>query len=196
MQVAAADTVVILGDIVDRGPGSRQVIERLLDMRSRCNLVYILGNHEELMLDVLVDGNLLSEWLDVGGLETVESYQGDPGNIPAEHIEFLASGEDYWVGEHELFVHANLQPGVELALQSAEWLRWTHLTGKERPHPSGKRVVCGHTPQPYGVPKVLPGWVCIDTYAFGGGWLSCLDVGCNELFQANEAGEFRQRTLG
>jgi serine/threonine protein phosphatase 1 len=95
-----------------------------------------------------------------------------------------------------LFIHANLEPAVPLEQQSAEWLRWTHLTGLESPHDSGKRVLCGHTPQKSGLPLVLPGWVGLDTYAWGGGWLTALEVGSNTVFQARQRGDFRTFPLG
>jgi len=94
-----------------------------------------------------------------------------------------------------LFIHANLEPGVALESQQPEWLRWTHLSGFEIPHPSGKRVVCGHTPQKNGIPLTFDGWTCIDTYACGTGWLTCLDVRTNEWFQANQAGQLRSGQL-
>lgn len=191
LEITADDTVIVLGDVVDRGPGSRDVIEQLLDLKSRCTLRCLLGNHEEMMLDALAGGEWTVTWLGYGGKATLSSYGGDPDRIPPQHLEFLKQGLNYWEDDRNLFIHANLEPGVPLQQQLGEWLRWTHLTSLEQPHPSGKRVVCGHTPQRSGVPLVLPGWVCIDTLAFGSGWLTCLDVASDEIFQANQAGQFR-----
>lgn len=67
-------------------------------------------------------------------------------------------------------------------------LRWCGLLGNERPHPDGKRIVCGHTAQLDGRPKLLPGRVCIDTFAHGGRWLTCLDVGADVVFRADQTG--------
>jgi serine/threonine protein phosphatase 1 len=130
-----------------------------------------------------------------GGTATLFSYGGDPRKIPTEHLEFLRSGINFWESASEVFVHANLEPGVPLEGQHEEWLRWTHLSGNEEPHPSGKRVICGHTPQKEGLPIVLPGWVGIDTCAWGAGWLTCLDVGTDEYVQANQAGQSRTARL-
>ncbi|WP_146401161.1 hypothetical protein [Pseudobythopirellula maris] len=63
-------------------------------------------------------------------------------------------------------------------------------------HRTGKRVVCGHTSQKNGLPKVWEGWACIDTWPAGGEWLSCLDVETNELVQANQSGATRRFQLG
>lgn len=195
VSVSNEDTVVVLGDVVDRGPGTRNAIEQLLDLKTRCRLIVLLGNHEEMLLNALDGGEWGTNWLRYGGHATLDSYEGDPARIPARHLEFLDSGLDYLERDHEIFIHANLEPGVPLEDQTAEWLRWTHLTGLEQPHPSGKRIICGHTPQRSGLPLVLPGWVCIDTLAFGPGWLTCLDVQSNEFFQANQAGDLRSGLL-
>ena len=192
LSIVEADTVVVLGDIVDRGPGSKQAIEQLLDLRQRCRVVLILGNHEEMLLEAIDHGIAVESWLRYGGTATLFSYDGDQRKIPPEHLDFLRSGLDFWEAEHELFIHANLEPGVSLDQQQPEWLRWTHLTGHEKPLASGKRVICGHTPQRSGLPLELAGWTCIDTYAWGGGWLTCLDVETNEYFQANQMGKLRR----
>lgn len=191
----ADDTIVVLGDVVDRGAGSKRAVDRLLSLRDECRLILLQGNHEQMMLEALRDGLGAEDWLRFGGMETLLSYGGDPRKVPPEHLDFMASGLPYWETESELFIHANLQPGVPLEQQLAEWLRWTHLKGIEQPHPSGKRVICGHTPQRSGEPLVLPGWVCIDTFACGGGWLTGLNVATNDYLQANQAGEQRQGRL-
>lgn len=195
VQPTTDDTVVLLGDVVDRGPASKEVIEQLLVLRNHCRLVFIMGNHEEMMLDALAHGEWEEGWSRYGGIATVASYGGDQNSIPAEHLEFLKSGINYWENDTDLFVHANLEPGVPLEEQHAEWLRWTHLTGFERALPSGKRVICGHTPQKSGNPLVLSAWVCIDTFACGGGWLTCLDPATDRFVQTNQLGEIRSGRL-
>ncbi len=152
LEITPDDSVVVLGDVVDRGPGSRQVVERLLQLGEECRLVFILGNHEEMLLAAVEKGESVEAWLRYGGTATLFSYGGDPRKIPPAHLEFLRSGIDYWETADELFIHANLDPVKQLDEQTAEWLRWTHLSGHEVPHSSGKRIVCGHTPQKQGLP--------------------------------------------
>ena len=195
LHVATDDQVIVLGDVVDRGPGTRDAIDQLLDLQARCQLCLLLGNHEEMLLDALAGGEWTSGWLRYGGDATLNSYDGNPDQIPASHLDFLRNGLNYRETADEIFIHANLEPGIALAEQPVEWLRWTHLTGLEQPHPSGKRVICGHTPQRSGLPLQIPGWVCIDTFAFGTGWLTCLDLSSDEFFQANQAGQFRTGRL-
>jgi serine/threonine protein phosphatase 1 len=194
LAITPTDTVVVLGDVIDRGPGTRQVIDRLLDLQQRCRLIFLLGNHEEMFLDSLTDDELREPWLGFGGLETLMSYgehAEDTGEIPAEHIAFLKTGLDYFETESIVFVHANLEPGPPLSEQTAEWLRWAKLTKNELPLPSGQRVICGHTAQKDGQVWVGNGWVCIDTYAYGGMFLTGIDLGSETIYQARQSGEFR-----
>lgn len=194
LDLAAQDTVVVLGDVIDRGPNSRRAIELLLDLQSKCKVIPILGNHEEMMLDALGGGEWLQSWLSYGGVTTLKSYDDDPSNIPREHLDFLSSGRDFVETELDIFIHAALDPQLELAAQPIELLRWTHIAGQEAPHVSGKRVVCGHTPQLSGVPLSFPGWICIDTAVFKQGWLTALDVDSGEIHQATQDGKFRKGT--
>jgi serine/threonine protein phosphatase 1 len=188
LQPAADDTLVILGDVVDRGPGSRGAIEQLLELQQRCRLALLMGNHDEMMIEAIRRGNAMSTWLHLGGQQTVESYGGDSLRVPKAHVEFLEAGRSYWETETEIFVHGSLRPGVPLERQSPEWLRWTHLTGQEPPDPSGRRVICGHTSLEGGAPGILPGWICIDTHAFGSQALTALDVGSDIIYRADQQG--------
>ena len=190
LQPAAEDTVVILGDVVDRGPDTRRCIDLLMELQEACRLVFIMGNHEEMMLDALDRGSWSGSWSTFGGRETIESY-GGMADIPEDHIEFLKSAVDYYESDTAIFVHANLEPHVPLNRQRVDWLRWNHLTGKEEPHSSEKWVVCGHTRLADGVPAILNGWACIDTYACGNKYLTCLDTDDFIVYQSNEAGEFK-----
>lgn len=200
LKPTAEDTIVVLGDVVDRGPGSKQCVDRLIELSRQCQLVLVLGNHEEMMLEALgrrppTSGFKMSDWQHFGGRETMASYGGSVEAVPAEHVEFLSTAVPFWQTERHAFIHANLEPGVALAEQSGEWLRWTHLTGFEQPWPTGQAILCGHTPQRSGRPLVFPGWVCIDTLAFSFGWLTALDVDTGEIFQANQAKLYRTSWL-
>ena len=185
------DTLVVLGDVVDRGRCTRQVIDRLFELRQFCNLIFIKGNHEEMMLNALQTGDWMNDWLQFGGHETLQSYGDNVRNVPDTHLDFLNAGLEFWQTDSHIFVHANLEPGVDLDKQSADWLRWTMLTGLEKPHPSGKSVVCGHTAQHSGLPAVLDGWICIDTWVYGTGALTCLDVDTSQIYQSQETGVYR-----
>lgn len=189
-----ADTVVFLGDLVNRGPDTADVLDQVWRLRTRCRLIVIRGNHEEMMLSAL-DGHGWFMWMQCGGEETLESYGGNQDNIPEHHRELLESTIDYWEIPKAIFVHAKLAPGLELSEQYSLWLRWEHLQGDEEPFDENRRVICGHTPQKNGWPLVITGWVCIDTDCQRGGWLTCLDVDNDIAYQANQSGETRSFSL-
>ncbi|MDB5391308.1 MAG: pphA 1, partial [Planctomycetaceae bacterium] len=96
LQITGADSVVLLGDIVDRGPGTRQVIERLIELKSQCQLQFVMGNHEQMLLSALDHSAEMSRWLLYGGREVLDSYatESGPGTIPELHLEFLRSAKD------------------------------------------------------------------------------------------------------
>jgi serine/threonine protein phosphatase 1 len=185
------DTVVTLGDCVDRGPHSREVIERLLELQGRCRLVPLLGNHERMMLDGIASGDL-DFWLTCGGFDTVSSYGGDLDKVPSEHIDFLKTLPRHWQCDSHFFVHANYRPQLPLSLQPDHALLWEHLNFYvPEPHVSGKVAIVGHTPQRSGEVLNLGHLKCIDTYCVGGGWLTALDVHSGQQWQADAGGELK-----
>jgi serine/threonine protein phosphatase 1 len=191
LELSQNDTFICLGDAVDRGPGTRHVIEILLDLKSTCKLVFIKGNHEEMMLDGLTGGHWESTWLQHGGKEAIDSYGGRYDQIPEEHRIFMANAVDYYETTSEIFVHATAVLGTPLADLTAQELRWDRITGEEEPDPSGRRIICGHTAQKSGKPLVYEGWACLDTSAYRGNYLTAIDVKTNELFQAKQSGKYR-----
>jgi serine/threonine protein phosphatase 1 len=197
---AAADVVVGLGDFVDRGPDSAGVLDRLLDLQTRCRLVALRGNHEEMML-AAHDGTVSAEyWVACGGRQTLASYPAvgeGAERIPRRHWEFLESTIDYYETQTHFFVHAGVYADLPLDEQPNYMLRWEPLLEEpgQRRHVSGKVMVCGHTSQRSGEPLNL-GWaVCIDTWAYGRGWLTCLEPRTGRVWQANQGGEQRSGWL-
>lgn len=187
----ASDTLITLGDYIDRGPDSRKVLEALLQLSRICRLVPLKGNHELLMLRALEVPEQMPFWMQSGGLATLASY-GGMKEIPREHIEFVWDCVDYYETARHLFVHASYQPELPLDEQREYELFWQHLNlVLPAPHYSGKVAVVGHTPQRSG--EVLDGGhiLCIDTYCFGSGWLTALDVDSGQLWQADKYGRLR-----
>lgn len=191
MDLAEGDRIVILGDAVDRGPDTCRVLETLIELRQSCELIYIMGNHEEMMLSA-VEGHGVESWLRYGGAETLASYGGSFSDIPDSHLDLLDETVAYWEGPGEICVHANLEPGVELSDQRAKWLRWNKLSGREFPHQSGKLVICGHSGIASGIPQYTGGWLCLDTLVYGGGTLSALNLQTHEILQSKENGTSRR----
>jgi len=192
------DTLVTLGDYVDRGPDSRGVLRRLRELAARddLSLVPILGNHDQMMLDARRDPAAGKDWLTHYGVKTLASYDLTPGDldqVPAEDWAFLESCRPYYSSERFLFVHANAYPDLALDEQPEFMLRWESiLSSSGGPHSSGKTLVCGHTSQKSGEVLNLGHAICLDTHACGGGWLSCFDTASRQLWQTNQAGELRR----
>ncbi len=186
------DCLVVLGDVIDRGPGTRQCIDQLLGWQHRCRVVHLMGNHEEMFLDALAGGSWTQGWLTYGGREMLESYDATTEGIPPEHLHFIRGGKDFFETDREIFVHGNLRPQVPVDHEQSQWLRWARFQPHDHWHISGKRVICGHTAQPDGRPVGGPNYLCIDTCAYGpDGALSALDVETGMIWQATQAGELR-----
>ena len=191
VQPQPQDHIILLGDVVDRGPGTPQCIDQLMYLAQHGHVTLIKGNHEEMMLDALSGGPYVGPWLRYGGQDVIDSYGGDFSRVPPSHVEFLSNSVDFWSDDFTICVHASLDPQVELDEQEGNQLRWARFTGEEDPHPSGKRVICGHTIQPFGLPAIHNDWICLDTGAYVGQFLSCLDLGNDMLYQASQMGETR-----
>jgi serine/threonine protein phosphatase 1 len=163
-------------------------------LEGRCRLVPLLGNHEQMLLEAR-SGLHPTTWLGMGGLATLASY--GPGHdlslIPQAHFEFLEGCLDYNETDTHIFVHAGYDPDLPMGQQPADLLRWGALRdGIPGPHRSGKAVIVGHTSQKGGEVLDLGHVTCIDTFCYGGGWLSALDVRTGEVWQADRGGSMRE----
>jgi serine/threonine protein phosphatase 1 len=185
--------LVFLGDYIDRGPDSRGVIDQVIRLAERCQVVPLMGNHEEMLLGALEGKDDLRYWLKFGGKETLASYGAgeDVKKIPAYHVQFIRGCRNYFESVHHFFIHAYYDPDRPLHEQRWDGLRWASLPQIPTPHCSGKVAVVGHTPQKSG--EILDlGWLkCIDTFCHGGGWLTALEVETGRIWQADERGVVR-----
>ncbi len=194
-----ADDLVMLGDYVDRGPDSRGVINRLIELKQSRPVVCLRGNHEIMMLAARYGGrDDRKQWLGVGGTQALGSYgpatgvSGTFDDIPGGHWEFLENElVPYHETEHFIFVHAGVTYSDKVDEQPDNVLYWEFL-GEHMMHYSGKTVICGHSSQRSGLPKVIPGAVCIDTCAYSGGWLTCLDALTGRYWQVDALGRKRE----
>jgi serine/threonine protein phosphatase 1 len=189
------DTIVTLGDYVDRGPDSKGVIDCLIQYSQECHLVCIQGNHEEMMLDVIREKQPPYRWLQYGGVDTLDSYRfcGDLRVIPESHHAFFNGLVDYHETDDFLFIHANYDPKLTMDKQGIHLLRWIKLSEvTPKPHFSGKRAILGHTHDRDGEIFDVGHLVCIDTYCYGGGWLTAMDVRSGQIWQADHSGQLRK----
>ena len=188
--------LVFVGDLVDRGPSSAQVIERLrCYRRDGVRPVFLLGNHEEVLLRIIAgDSSVVESWLKFGGLQCLQSYgvtlasiRGRSAeqvveivraSVPPEHVEFLESFADSCRFGDYLFVHAGIRPGVEVDQQSQADLRWIRepFLFDERDH--GFVVVHGHTITDE--VEERPNRIGIDTGAYRSGVLTALAIESTE----------------
>jgi serine/threonine protein phosphatase 1 len=195
------DTLVFLGDYIDRGPDSKGVLEEVIALAEQCIVVPLMGNHEEMLLAALEGQSELRYWLKFGGIEALASYgykggvEPRPADvrtlIPSEQLEFIRRCRDYVETERHIFVHAYYDPDRPLHEQTWSGLRWAILPQIPRPHYSGKVAIVGHTPQTSGEILDLGYLKCIDTFCHGGGWLTALEARTGKTWQANMKGEMR-----
>jgi serine/threonine protein phosphatase 1 len=170
-------TIVTLGDYVDHGPSSRQVIERLRAWRSdKLTVVNLKGNHEEMMWEACNNPAKLIWWIMNGGDQTLASYgqssqeKFDPHIVPPAHLERLAALALMHVDQHRVFVHSAVDPKIPLDQQSEQTLLWKlYPKGFNLGH-GNRHVVHGHDANPK-APIVTGGKTNLDGMAWKTGRL-------------------------
>ena len=182
---------VFLGDYIDRGPDSAHTLDLLLERSLYRETVFLKGNHEAYLLEVLRDPTKLEDWRQFGGLQTLMSYGIQPSLnpdsaeqtnlisallevMPADHLQFLQSLKPSFECGDFYFVHAGVRPGIPLNEQQEHdllWIRDEFLNSIEN---FGKFIVHGHTPVPE--PDIRPNRINIDTGAYATGNLTLLTI--------------------
>jgi serine/threonine protein phosphatase 1 len=182
---------IFVGDYIDRGPSSKDVIERLIQLGASSEIICLKGNHEACLLEFLHSPSTLRRWAHLGGVATLESYGVDVEGIdiestsdeiakafravmPESHFEFFERLKSSFTLGGFFFVHAGVRPGVALAEQreiDLLWIRDEFLLSKVY---FGKMVVHGHTP--VAQPQFKSNRIAIDTAAFLTGKLTCLVI--------------------
>ena len=173
------DLLVFLGDYIDRGPDSFQVVDYLVNLKKRhADIVFLKGNHEE-MLDRYLTGKDRLTFLYNGGQQTLDSYMRRPLSpdmplIPTDHLDFFQSLQLYYETEEYIFVHAGLKKRVPLHKQKPDDLLWIRKKFIDTKYNFGKPVVFGHTPLPE--PLLQQNKIGIDTGAVYGNKLTCVQL--------------------
>ncbi|RAU23355.1 serine/threonine protein phosphatase [Paramagnetospirillum kuznetsovii] len=195
-EIGRPDRVVVIcmGDLIDRGPDSRGVIERLLSGApatgplAGAQFIALRGNHEDYMTQFLADFSVAPGWLRNGGLEAIRSYVGHLPDgfvadypalqrllyraMPPSHLRFLSRMPAKHVEGDYLFVHAGIRPEVPLERQDAYDMMWIREPFLSHTGPYPKMVVHGHTQ--VSEPEIHPNRIAIDTGAYRSGRLTCL----------------------
>jgi serine/threonine protein phosphatase 1 len=195
LQPSDGDTVIALGDYIDRGADSKGVIDRLIGIRDELTLVALRGNHEIMMQEALLGPPASGFWMMNGGLETLDSYNvRSLKGLPEEHWEFLYNLRDIHVAEPFLFTHATPPPELSVAEFDEESLFWSRFTNL-RERKDGRFLICGHTPQTDRRPSLRAGHLCLDTGCCHGGYLTALTLETGAYLQTSEEGQFRDGWL-
>ncbi len=175
-----ADRFVFLGDYIDRGSDSKQVVEHILDFKKKKqDVVTLLGNHEIMLVNYLKgydDGTFLR----AGGKETLLSYGVNAKTkpeearhlFPEEHLNFFNELPLLWEDKHGIYVHAGIEPGVNLRRQVSSYCLWARDEFIRTPYKFPKPVIFGHTV--FREPLVEKNKIGIDTGAVYGGKLTAL----------------------
>lgn len=182
---------VFLGDYVDRGPDTRSTLELLLARSRRSNTIFLKGNHEALLTQLLRDPRRIGDWLRFGGLQTLRSYGLSPSaepdaeeqrallrelesRMPRDHHDFLRQLRLTFTCGDFFFVHAGVRPGVSLRRQKEADLLWIRDAFLHSDRNFGKYVVHGHTPVRSA--ELLANRANIDTGAYATGNLTLLSI--------------------
>jgi serine/threonine protein phosphatase 1 len=173
------DQLIFIGDYVDRGSGSLEVVDYLIDLKKRVpGIIFLKGNHED-MLQNYLDGSDRFTYLLNGGQRTLDEYLNRPNNlgkypVPSAHLEFFDSLHLYYQTADYIFVHAGLRKKVPLESQKKIDLLWIRDEFLSTDFDFGKRVIFGHTP--FKEPLVQTNKIGIDTGAVYGNRLTCVQL--------------------
>lgn len=190
----SGDTIYFVGDLIDRGPQSAQVVDFVRANAAGC----VRGNHEDLLLDAFAGGNInplsMQEWLRSGGEMTLASYKDEIEALKRD-IEWMQTLPLYIDLGNIWLVHAGVNPTSLLSAQSSNEFCWIRdvFHNSRSPFFEDKHIIVGHT-MTFTFPNVLPGqiiegmgWINIDTGAYDsrGGWLTALDWDNQMVYQVN-----------
>ncbi|AAD35823.1 metallophosphatase [Thermotoga maritima MSB8] len=180
LPLSEEDELIFMGDYVDRGPNSREVIEFLIELSKHHRCIFLRGNHEEMLLNCVKNGSDCDLWFFNGARSTVESFGGV--EEIKKFLPFFENTVYHYEKENYVFVHGGVRPGVSLEDQDPFDLVWIRdeFIYSENPLP-GKIVVFGHTP--FEEPFVSRDKIGIDTGCVYGGRLTALRVEDRKFFQ-------------
>ena len=185
MAPGSDDTIILLGDYIDRGPDAKGVVDFILALREKMKVICLLGNHEQMFIEFFQNKNTVyaRSFIMNGGGATLQSYCTSPGkyDIPQSHSQFFLSLLPFYENENYFFVHAGvpdlpldtIKKNISLHINDILWLREDFICSAYKWE---KTIVHGHSPVLS--PTIVPGRINLDTGSVFGGQLSalCLDT--------------------
>lgn len=194
-----SDVFVFLGDLINRGPFTKQVIEQVLTLSDKCDVHVIKGNHEEMFIEACEGSTSeLKRFLQFGGDKMLRSYGvGTLSALPSEHSDLLRNKtKDCVESSDHLFTHAGYLPFMALSATPDKILRWDFMDNVPEPHMSGKIVIYGHSSMP--AIKDSGHAICIDTSCGVDdtkGMLTALEVNTRKVWQTSVLGGTTQSEI-
>lgn len=210
LRLTKEDTLILLGDYIDRGSDSKAVLDTIIELKEFCNVVALLGNHEAMMRDSFLeaDKNLrdkhIARWYKNGGIATLDSYMFDhtalwesssisdlflPISLE-NHLKLIQDMPTHHITDTHIFVHATPRPDQEIEEQTEKNLLWRRHGKVDKEldyvHQSGKTIISGHTAQEDGIPLILSrSNIIIDSGCVWTGWLTAYNVNTGNYIQAS-----------
>lgn len=154
------DTFIFMGDYIDRGAKSKEVVDKLISMQNICNCVYLIGSHEYALLHANSDEYYNYLFWNYGGVQTVESY-GSFENILEIHGDFFKKLKFYYINGNYLFIHAGIRNGIPLEKQSEVDMVYIRKDFYNNKHDLPYKIIFGHTE--FEKPLIREDKICIDT---------------------------------
>lgn len=160
LEIQKDDTLIFLGDYIDRGPQSKEVVDKVIEMQNYCNCVYLIGSHEYALLHAKQDDYYNYLFWNYGGDTTEKSY-GSFDNILKIHGDFFNSLKYYHKTDKYLFIHAGIRIGVDLENQDETDMVYIRSEFYNKAHNLPQKIIFGHTE--FDKPQIWEDKICIDT---------------------------------
>ncbi len=150
LRIEAGDTVILLGDFVDRGPDTKGVLDEIFFLKKKeIKVVLLRGNHEEIMMNAFTSNQAHAYWCNVGGTAVLDSFETDSiMDIPDEYVELIDSSVNYFEVDNFIFVHAGLNFEQNNPFDDEHAMRWIRKMPSSDPWLKSRKLIHGHTPEP------------------------------------------------
>lgn len=193
IRLSKEDKVILLGDYIDRGPQSKQVVDLIIGlMNNGYDLVPLMGNHEAMLINACCDSRFFTLWKMNGALNTLKSFGVSvPENLSSLYLDFFRSLKYYISIEDHLFVHAGFNDDLDNPFEDVDYMLWTRKESYFHPILEGKTIVHGHTPITLDMCKQIAGkhspvinidTGCVYRSIAGQGCLTAYEVFSGDLF--------------